>query len=723
MVKKNSDGFYRCAQLALVGVLVAAAAFGACTDSNHSANQSDCVASYRWDPDNPPAGRNAPYVSSFGDHYVLKLNKYMEGFADLGQGKDDCLKLTGPMTLTVSFQLAKQWPMKAGLVSKWGFMDAEASYELGLTSDRRLYFTISEDGRYDGKVTEVVSQSVIEIDKPVVVTAVFAPSQKMALYINGALDKELVGDVPQGCFDSSSRVCLGRRFEGLLGGVWFHDRNLGEPEIQAVSKEASETIPPDAPYAKWERLKRDVPRSPADYLGTTEGMKLYKEIDISKFAGCYVCPGDLNNDGKVDFLLYKNGGSYTVPGRLIAIDFDGKVLWEFGDPNLTTHAKSGSAPIGEPGTTPALRGIATVCDIDQDGRSDVIAEMWEENKPMLYVFDGATGSVKHRRESPLDMSIRQPAYKIVRQPSRSHPVVRIAWLDGRDKSPSIIIKYGASSGIPCHAFALDSSLNVRWHIAGTLNSMGHVPTVADVDNDGRDEIVLGHMLADDNGKVLWDKGQEFGWHADTTAVAELSPQQGKEVLISVCGTGPVHCLSQSGKILWSKSREEVEHGQAVWAGNFIDDNLGLEAIVCASGHVGSFLTLDGSTGKTLAHFEHRKLFPSYPDFPAVVNWLSRDVQSLWIPQDRTLVDGRGKMIAELGTMDEYVAKKLHCGTSWRPVGAQVFALDICGDERDELIMYEPYEGERIFIFANPQGGTEGKPYIEQANAYNIRSYF
>jgi hypothetical protein len=125
----------------------------------------------------------------------------------------------------------------------------------------------------------------------------------------------------------------------------------------------------------------------------------------------------------------------------------------------------------------------------------------------------------------------------------------------------------------------------------------------------------------------------------------------------------------------------------------------------------------------LARFEHRKLLPAYPDFPTTVNWKSHNVQSLWLPQDRTLVDGKGQIVAELGDYDELVQKKLHCGTSWRPVGAQAFAVDICGDDREDLVLYEPYAGESIFIFTQPDSDAKPKLYRPQKNAYNIRSYF
>jgi hypothetical protein len=681
------------------------------------------AASYSWGPDNPPIGDRVPFVAEFDGYSTLKTNKYLEAYVDLKQGKNNSLQLVGPATLTVVFQLAKQWPMRAALISKWDFMPKEASYELGLTPGRKAYFRISSNGEYDKNVTELVSNKIIPKEKPVVLSAVFEPCTRMALYINGELSSELTKKVPARIYNSKSPVKLGQRFEGLLAGVWFHKKALNRDAIKEWAKTLSDTLPKNAPYKKWTRLKRNLPSKPATFLGTTAGMNLYKEIDIKPYKGSYVCPGDLDNDGRIDFLLYKNGSSYTVPGRVIAVDHDGKKLWEMGDPLLQEHVKAGKADVGSPGTTPALRGIATVYDIDDDGRSEVITELWEENKPFLYILDGATGKVKHRIESPLNMSIRQPIAKGLRQPSRSHPVIRIAKLHGKNEPASIIIKYGASNDVTCHAYALDSSLNIIWHIKGDKHSMGHIPTVADINGDGCDEVVLGHMLAGHDGEVLWDRGKDFEWHADTTAVAELIPGGGKQILISVCGIGPLYCLSPEGNILWQKTREEIEHGQAVWAGNFIEDLPGKEVIACSCGHVGSFRTFGGNDGRTLARFEHKKLPAAYPDFPTIVNWKSQQVQSLWIPQDRTLVDGRGKIVAELGETDEYVQKKLHCGTSWRPVGAQAFALDICGDERDELVLYEPYAGESIFIFSNPESDQKEKKYHQQSNAYNIRSYF
>jgi hypothetical protein len=708
----------------LLAVLVASLpANSFCLSSEGNSLMANTGLRYQWDPNNLPAGKNPPHLASYEGQHVLKTSKYLEGYVELGQGPGGALRLTGPMTLTVVFQLTKQWPMRAALISKWGYMPGQASYELGITADKKIYYQTSRDGSADN-VFELVCEEALTVEVPMVVTAVYEPRKRAAIFINGEKKAEKTEQIPQKCYDGSASVRLGPRFEGLLKAVWFHKRAASDAEIVTMYKELSGLMPTGVPYDKWKSQdKRDITRGSADYLGKTAGVKLYKEIDISRYKGSYVCPGDLNNDGKIGFVLYKNGNTYNVPGRLTAIDLEGRTLWEKGDTSLTVHEKCGSAAVGDKGTSPALRGIVTVYDIDRDGKSEVISELWDQNKPMLYILDGATGKVKQERESPITLEVRQPKELGSRQSSRSHPIIRIAYLKGREEAPCIVLKYEASNGLPCQAFALDNKLNVLWHIKGTSNSMGHIPTVADVDNDGKDEVVLGHMLVDDDGKVLWDKGAEFGWHADTTAVAKLRGGDQNQILISVCGTGPIYCLDLKGNIIWQKRREEISHGQAVWVGNFIEDADGLEIIACASGHSGQFVTLRGSDGTTMAAFEHKKLLLAYPDFPAVVNWKSRSVQSLWIPQDKTLVDGRGNVVAEMGKYDEYVQKKLHCGTSWRPVGAQALALDICGDEREELVLYEPYEGEAIFIFTQPDCDMSPKPYVAQPNGYNIRSYF
>jgi hypothetical protein len=182
-------------------------------------------------------------------------------------------------------------------------------------------------------------------------------------------------------------------------------------------------------------------------------------------------------------------------------------------------------------------------------------------------------------------------------------------------------------------------------------------------------------------------------------------------------------MSSKGEVLWEKTREEVPHGQGIWAGNFIDDEPGTEVIILRSGHVGDFITVKGIDGKQVAAFRHAKDYEGYPDFPCIVNWKSANEQSLWVPIDRTIVDGRGHVVADLGEYETLVGKLLQPGETKSHIATQAFAVDLCGDEREELVLYQPYSGQAILIFTQGDSDGKKKPYSHDRDAYNIRSYF
>ena len=102
----------------------------------------------------------------------------------------------------------------------------------------------------------------------------------------------------------------------------------------------------------------------------------------------------------------------------------------------------------------------------------------------------------------------------------------VAYLDG--KRPSIIMGRGyyARSTIAAWDYR-GGKLVKRWLFDSAMpgndkfgGQGNHQLSVADVDGDGRDEIVYGSMVVDDNGKGLWSSG--LG-HGDAMHVSDLDP--------------------------------------------------------------------------------------------------------------------------------------------------------------------------------------------------------
>ena len=98
----------------------------------------------------------------------------------------------------------------------------------------------------------------------------------------------------------------------------------------------------------------------------------------------------------------------------------------------------------------------------------------------------------------------------------------MAYLDG--KTPSLIMQRGTYNLIKTQA--LDKDLKRIWYWESSRRRAkytgqgSHGLIAADVDNDGRDELVIGAAVLDDTGKGLWSL--EMG-HPDICYVADIDP--------------------------------------------------------------------------------------------------------------------------------------------------------------------------------------------------------
>lgn len=100
----------------------------------------------------------------------------------------------------------------------------------------------------------------------------------------------------------------------------------------------------------------------------------------------------------------------------------------------------------------------------------------------------------------------------------------------------------------------------------------HSLAVADLDGDGRDEIVYGAMAIDDDGTVLWSTGNG---HGDALHVGDLVPgNPGQEVFkVDEDKSRPAAWMAdgRTGKLLWKNASCGCDNGRGVsgdvWAGS------------------------------------------------------------------------------------------------------------------------------------------------------------
>ena len=303
---------------------------------------------------------------------------------------------------------------------------------------------------------------------------------------------------------------------------------------------------------------REVPSIDSSYITSTDWHRPYVSIAFKgEYEARSVAVADLDGDGVLDYVI-KQPNFNTDP-------YHRKRYWKRSQEPYQLEAYSGATgkllwryDMGWAIETGTWYAPYVAYDIDQDGFAEVYAKAGEgdpraidgrvlEGPEYLVKIDGRTGKVAAKR----DWHSRQ-GWDSYNRSMRN--MLTVAYLDG--KQPSLIMQRGTYDLMKTSA--LDRSLNEIWareaENPDSLPGPGtHGLITADVDNDGRDELVLGSTVLDDNGEMLWATG--LG-HPDPCFVADIDPANpGLEVFYGIEPRRPskgVNLVSASdGRILWA----------------------------------------------------------------------------------------------------------------------------------------------------------------------------
>lgn len=275
---------------------------------------------------------------------------------------------------------------------------------------------------------------------------------------------------------------------------------------------------------------------------------------------------DLNGDGKLDYVL-KTPGDNIDPYeqywtrspdtyKLEAYLNDGTFLWRH-DMGWAIERGIWYSPY-------------LVYDLDGDGKAEVALKAGEgdprdaEGKvksgpEYLSILDGLTGREKARVDWP-----KREAFGGYNYASRNQ--LGIAFLDG--KTPCLLVARGTYTVMQVVAYQFHGGkLEELWRwdnreeAEGNWRGQGaHWMHSADVDGDGRDEVVLGSCVLDDDGKGLWTTG--LG-HPDRCFVTDIDPDNpGMEIFYHIEPAQRQNGLcvvdARTGKILWGL-QEQTHH--------------------------------------------------------------------------------------------------------------------------------------------------------------------
>lgn len=420
-----------------------------------------------------------------------------------------------------------------------------------------------------------------------------------------------------------------------------------------------------------------------------------------KFQGDYmpskIAVADLDGDGNYDFVIKQPFSSIDPAGRpnetgltykLEAYLSDGTFLWR-KDLGLGIEPGIWYSPY-------------VVYDFDGDGRAEVAVKTGpnhrdpdgrvREGEEWVSILDGMTGEELARAPWPP----REPGYGDYNRTNRNQ--MGVAYLDG--KTPCLLVARGTYKLMVVDAYQFhDGKLEKVWHWRGddetpVIRSQGaHFMISADVDEDGRDEVILGSCVLDDNGTCLWSVG--LG-HPDRMYVSDIIPdREGMEIFY---GIEPWHddgngiCLvdAKTGRMLWNFGQPTKHIGNAMIA-DIDPNNPGLEL----------WATEDSKAGSDAKYMfsSDGKLIATNDDVPPCRHlvWWDGDLIREFVVTNRPENHADRWDVSKWESMVvKYKGETLMEGIK----GAVSFTADIFGDWREEIISVLPGE-MRIYTPTTP----------------------
>jgi hypothetical protein len=406
---------------------------------------------------------------------------------------------------------------------------------------------------------------------------------------------------------------------------------------------------------------------------------VWRKIGTKGFgAGRNLRFGDLDGDGQIDVLIGQvihHGAprdNYSELSCLTAMNFEGDILWQLGEPDPEKWHLTNDVGF-------------QIHDIDNDGSSEVVYTKGFE----LIVAEGSTGRTKYKVKTPRSEAPADEYPRILGD------CLYFCDLRGTGHDRDVIIKDRY-----WHLWALSDRLEPLWE--GECRT-GHYPYAFDVDEDGRDELVIGYTLFDDDGQKLWSLDESVEDHADGVAVVDFKRVEDSVPVIFVAASDAgVFYADLQGTII---KHHWIGHGQNPAVADFRPDLPGLEAVsINFWGNQGIIHFYD-SSGNIYYDFEPNQ----YGSMCLPINWTGKPGEFFV----------HSPNIKEGGMYDGWGRRVVMFPDDGHPDMCNA-VMDITGDCRDEVVVWDP---EEIWVYTQDDNPKDGRLYRPERNPlYNYSNY-
>lgn len=446
--------------------------------------------------------------------------------------------------------------------------------------------------------------------------------------------------------------------------------------------------------------------TPPNYVRTGGDPVLYDNGQPYSYFPDDCSVGDLDGDGEYEIVLKwdpsnshdNSHAGITGPVIIDAYKLDGTQLWRVnlgkniragahytqflvydfdGDGRAEMVCKTAPGTVDGKGNNVILGDDDPDADyrnLDMDGNCGYILNGPE----YLTIFDGQTGE-----------ELNTVPYEVARGiigswgDTYGNRVDRflacVAYLDG--VRPSIVMCRGYYSKTTLVAYDfIDGKLEKRWEHLSTREGQGifgqgnHNLSVADVDEDGCDEIIYGSSAIDHDGTPLYST--RLG-HGDAMHVSDLDPDRPGLEVWQVLESAPA--VNRYGYEM-----HDARTGEIIWGGPTYDDNgRGVAADIDVN-HRG--FEMWSALGAGTYNCKGEKISNNKPSLRFRIYW-DGDLQD-------ELLDGR-----VISKWDGTSANNLLTLTGVDSNSFPCLSADIIGDWREEVIKYDGADPSKIRIYS------------------------
>lgn len=447
---------------------------------------------------------------------------------------------------------------------------------------------------------------------------------------------------------------------------------------------------------EWERLqsrKAAAEEREAAELAGHPAMRLWKRLDLRDFGTSrQVRFGHLTGTEEWFVVLAQmqkrvSRDAYGFISCLTAMDLDGRILWQLGEPSPNSR-RLGKVSADMP---------FQVYDIDGDGKDEVIVGRNFE----IQILEGATGRVLRSAKTPLsddeDSTLIGVPFQTYAFERINPDGIRICNFRGKERPSDILIKDRY-----CRVYALNEKLELLWKFKSDRNT-GHCPLPVDINGDGRDEVLVGYHMLSADGVKLWSYPITDD-HTDEIVMGKFRGD-GRGYFACVSGTEGFFIGDFKGNIV---ARDRIGHAQRVSVAHYCRDREGFQlAVTNFWGHQGVIYLYDAD-GRQLWELENEM----NGNLVTPVNWDGSGVEMILTNADAK----KGGLLTGEGIR----------GVAFPDDGHPTLcceAINLCGDEREELVCWDY---EHMYIYTqedNPREQTYHPVKFPHYNASNYRGEY